>query len=82
MRSRYIHIFLLLGLLGFTAIQMHGQSTIVQTTVFAKGEQGYHTFRIPAVIKTKGGIILAFAEGRKSARADYGDIDLVLKKIK
>lgn len=51
-----------------------------ETTVFTAGEEGYHTYRIPAVVITKQGTVLAFCEGRKSGRADDGDIDLVLKR--
>ncbi|NND08729.1 MAG: exo-alpha-sialidase [Saprospiraceae bacterium] len=80
MRSGFSMILLLLGLCIVSVDRTFSQAQIVQTTVFSKGEQGYHTFRIPAIIKTSGGVLLAFAEGRKSARADYGDIDLVLKR--
>ena len=80
MRHRFVNILRLLVLHAICATQMYGQSQLVETTVFSKGESGYHTFRIPAIVKTKGGTLLAFAEGRKSARADYGDIDLVLKR--
>jgi len=48
--------------------------------VFVSGEAGYHTFRIPSVIMNAEGTLLAFAEGRKAAAADSGDIDLVLKR--
>lgn len=49
-------------------------------TVFRAGEQGYHTFRIPAVVRTPKGDLLAFAEGRRQAAADAGDIDLVSRR--
>ena len=48
--------------------------------VFVSGTEGYHTFRIPALLVTKKGTLLAFCEGRKTSRADHGDIDLVLKR--
>jgi sialidase-1 len=50
------------------------------TDVFVAGEQGYNTFRIPAVIATGKGTLLAFAEARRSGAGDAGDIDLVLKR--
>jgi sialidase-1 len=50
------------------------------TAVFAAGEDGYHTYRIPAVIATPKGTVLAFCEGRKAGRGDAGNIDLVLKR--
>lgn len=59
----------------------HGVSPeLEEVTVYTAGEAGYHTFRIPAVLKTVGGDLLAFAEGRKGSRSDTGIIDLVLKR--
>ena len=52
------------------------------TTVFQSGKEGYHTYRIPALVKTKSGDLLAICEGRKSNRRDHGDVDLVLKRSK
>lgn len=49
-------------------------------TVFTSGRDDYHTFRIPAVIVSKKGTVLAFCEGRKDSRSDTGNIDLVLKR--
>ena len=51
-----------------------------QVDVFTAGTDGYHTFRIPAVIVSKKGTLLAFCEGRKNNRSDTGNIDLVLKR--
>lgn len=53
---------------------------VVSRDVFTSGKEGYHTFRIPAVITTPKGTLLAFCEGRKNSRSDTGDIDLVLKR--
>ena len=43
-------------------------------------EQGYACFRIPAIVKSVRGTLLAFAEGRAHDCGDSGDIDLVLKR--
>ncbi len=51
-----------------------------QTDVFVGGAEGYHTFRIPAIVVTPRGVILAFCEGRKFESQDAGKIDLVLKR--
>ncbi|WP_448700082.1 exo-alpha-sialidase [Mucilaginibacter sp. AW1-3] len=48
--------------------------------IFKSGENGYSCFRIPALICTKKGNLLAFAEGRKNDCGDSGDIDLVIKR--
>ena len=51
-----------------------------QTPVFVSGQDGYHTYRIPAMVVTAKGTVLAFCEGRKNTSSDTGDIDLVLKR--
>jgi sialidase-1 len=48
--------------------------------LFEGGTEGYECFRIPAIVTTTQGTILAFAEGRKKGCSDTGDIDLVLKR--
>ncbi|AQW50339.1 exo-alpha-sialidase [Streptomyces violaceusniger] len=47
---------------------------------FRAGTEGYASYRIPAVVLTHAGTLLAFAEGRADSSADYGRIDLVLKR--
>lgn len=51
-----------------------------ETVVYQAGKDGYHTYRIPALITTSKGTLLAFCEGRKTSRQDHGDVDLVLKR--
>ena len=51
-----------------------------QAPVFIAGEGGYHTYRIPSVIVTAKGTVLAFCEGRKKGTSDTGDIDLILRR--
>jgi sialidase-1 len=52
----------------------------LETDVFVAGQDGYHTYRIPSVILTIKGTLLAFAEARRAGRGDAGDIDLVIKR--
>lgn len=51
-----------------------------QTDLFISGQEGYHTYRIPALVVSKGGVILAFCEGRKYGHGDADKIDIVLKR--
>lgn len=50
------------------------------TTVFTSGEDGYAIYRIPAIIETTEGTLIAFAEGRVTDAADDGDVDLVTRR--
>jgi sialidase-1 len=75
---RHISLSLTLSfLLAATTLAADG---LTETTVFTAGEGGYHTYRIPALIVTKGGTLLAMCEGRKTGRGDHGDLDLVQKR--
>jgi sialidase-1 len=48
--------------------------------VFVGGANGYHTYRIPSVICTPKGTLLAFCEGRKYSNLDQTPSNLVLKQ--
>ncbi|MBN2138714.1 MAG: exo-alpha-sialidase [Sedimentisphaerales bacterium] len=48
--------------------------------LFTSGTDGYDTYRIPALLTTNRGTLLAFCEGRKSGQGDSGNIDLILKR--
>ena len=47
--------------------------------IFKSATDGYSTFRIPAIVTTNSGKIIAFAEGRVNSSSDTGDIDLVMR---
>ncbi|MCY3758797.1 MAG: sialidase family protein [Acidobacteria bacterium] len=57
---------------------------ITHVDVFTSGQDGYHTYRIPAVETAPDGSLLVFTEARKYNRHDPGthgnDIDLVYKR--
>lgn len=68
----------ILGLFG--AALVPAGAALQETVVFRSGTEGYHTFRIPAIVRAPNGDLLAFAEGRKNSGSDTGDIDLLLKR--
>lgn len=51
-----------------------------RTHLYIAGEGGYAHYRIPAMVMTAKGTLLAFAEGRRNGLSDTGDIDLVLRR--
>jgi len=69
-------IILLLGSLT----QTHKLFAQQLNHIYKNDEEGYKCFRIPALITTANGTVLAFAEGRKNNCGDAGDIDLVIKR--
>jgi sialidase-1 len=65
---------------SFAALNHSGIQNDSLNFIFKAGESGYSCFRIPALIYTKSGSLLAFAEARRNNCGDSGDIDLVIKR--
>jgi sialidase-1 len=57
-----------------------GAASPEQTDLWTAGQDGYHTYRIPALLVTPKGSVLAFCEGRKTGPGDHGDVDLLVKR--
>lgn len=51
-----------------------------RVVVYQSNTNGYGSFRIPAIIKAPNGDLLAFAEGRVNGSADFGNVDIVMKR--
>ncbi|MBN1909838.1 MAG: exo-alpha-sialidase, partial [Pirellulales bacterium] len=56
------------------------KGTCRKTVLFAAGKGGYHTYRIPSIIVTTRGTVLAFCEGRKESSRDLGNIDMLVRR--
>ncbi|MFF7865691.1 exo-alpha-sialidase [Streptomyces qaidamensis] len=74
------------GALLAPAAPAHGQPSTAapefeQQVLFkASQDPGYACFRIPAIVRTTSGTLLAFAEGRVLNCGDAADIDIVVKR--
>lgn len=64
---------------GDTTDNGSGQTTKLNY-IFSGGSDGYSCFRIPAILRTEKGTLLAFAEARKNDCGDAGNIDLVVRR--
>jgi sialidase-1 len=51
---------------GLSALCAAASGPPEQIDLHVSGRDGYHTYRIPSVIVTKQGTVLAFCEGRKT----------------
>jgi sialidase-1 len=70
-----------IALLVFVTVGRVSAATMPEfSAVFTAGQDGYHTYRIPSMVVTTNGTVLAFCEGRKNGRGDSGDIDTLLKR--
>lgn len=63
--------------LTFGVAQVFAQAKA--TDLYVSGTNGYEHYRIPSLLTTEKGILLAFCEARKRT-GDAGDIDLVMKR--
>ncbi len=81
---KHASIFAIVGLLTFPLASQtpkgEKEGGKMLNYIFEGGKEGYQCFRIPAVVTTVKGAILAFAEGRKNGCSDTGSIDLVMKR--
>src|SRR5688572_4491882 len=65
---------------GIVLLSAGAAGGLEQQEIFAAGQNGYHTYRIPSLIASKPGTLLAFCEGRKNSASDAGDIDVLMKR--
>ncbi|NBV22661.1 MAG: exo-alpha-sialidase [Proteobacteria bacterium] len=54
--------------------------SIEKIDLFEAAKDGYALYRIPGVVVTKRGTVLAYCEARKSDRGDWGQIDIMLRR--
>lgn len=76
----WCEIVLLTALTAVAPVQPVQTERPTLTDVYVAGQDASHTYRIPSIIATGKGTLLAFAEARRTGAADDGDIDLVLRR--
>ena len=62
------------------ALIARDRSALAPNALWTGGDGGYTTYRIPALVSTADGTVLAFCEGRRAGRGDSGQIDLLLRR--
>lgn len=48
--------------------------------LFESGQDGYFLYRIPGIVVTKSGTVLAYCEARKNSGLDWDHIDIMLRR--
>jgi sialidase-1 len=66
-----------LCLIAVTAALASGLDT---QDLFVGGQGGYRNYRIPGLIVTARGTVLAYAEARRGSQTDWGVIDIMLRR--
>ncbi|MBS1859225.1 MAG: exo-alpha-sialidase [Acidobacteria bacterium] len=67
-----------LGLAGGAAAAAAAQPE--STGLWEAGRGGYFLYRIPGLVVTRRGTVLAYAEARRHTGSDWDDIDIVLRR--
>ncbi|MEU0037731.1 sialidase family protein [Streptomyces sp. NPDC006333] len=68
------------AVVGTASAAARSEPRCAASVPYTAGQDGYDTYRIPAVVRTGAGTVLAFAEGRHDGKGDTGDIDVVLRR--
>ena len=88
MMKLYLRLLVVLSLLAIICCHPSQVGSEISTQpshieVYKAGDLGYECFRIPSLLFTSRGTLLAFAEGRgqhSKSCADRGDVHIVLKR--
>ncbi len=74
--KRVISVFALF----FAAGALADEPSLEKTDLFHAGHEGYALYRIPGIVATARGSLLAYCEARRSASGDWGTIDVMLRR--
>jgi len=78
-RSFFRRLFPFLGIVSaFTCLS--AEPFLEKTNLFEEGADGFCSYRIPGIIVTAKGSALAYCEARKYSSADWGEIEIHLRR--
>lgn len=80
-----IRAFAMLGFLLAVSLPLAGAPVPLplppeKTDLFRAGQAGVALYRIPGVVVTAQGSVLAYCEARKNSKADWGEIEIHLRR--
>ncbi len=82
MSARYLFVCLTAALI-VPASFVQGDSPqllLEKQTLFTAGQDGVTLYRIPGIVVTSKGTVLAYCEARRSSRSDWGEIEVHLRR--
>lgn len=79
MKQRF-HFSLLLALLSGLCAASAAPPFLEKLDLFESGKDDYALYRIPGIIVTKKGTVLAWCEARKTGKGDWGPIDVMMRR--
>jgi sialidase-1 len=59
---------------------LNAEPYLKKTRLFEGDKGGYHLYRIPGIVVTKQGTILAYTEARRTSGGDWDMIDIVMRR--
>ena len=72
---------LIIALLVLPLAALHAATPLLEKTeVFPAGMSGIKRYRIPGIVVTPKGTVLAYSEARKNGSADWGEIEIHLRR--
>jgi len=75
--KRFLVSFVFALLAGATA---SAEALLEKVNVFESNQGGYALYRIPGIVVTKRGTLLAYCEARRTGKSDWDTIDILLRR--
>lgn len=73
-------VILTASALAFFLQSANAQPMLEKNTVFAANTEGIRSYRIPGIVVTTKGTVLAYCEARKNNSSDWGEIEVHLRR--
>ena len=73
-------VILTASALAFFIQSANAQSLLEKNTVFLANTEGIRSYRIPGMVVTTKGTVLAYCEARKNNSSDWGEIEVHLRR--
>ena len=74
------NVLLLLAVPALITFRLPAAPSLERVDVFAEGDAGFVSYRIPGIVVSARGTVLAYAEARKFTAADRGELEIHLRR--